>query len=351
MKNKVIECPSPYLISLVNSPDHIFEVFNKSNVFLKNNPEYKELIELHLEANRDILDLIPQFDYNFGSGHIFPLLEAEYELESSINLALFGFYKQAIYSLRNYLELGLLSVYWNIEDTGHITIQNWLRSLENTPFKNYVFKQILKNKNIEKFNNEMNIIKEIDTLYKELCNYIHTKGVKYSSWTLGMSNVNNFDGKTFIKYLNYFKQAVRIIVALHLLKYPVGLQYTPILEKFGLNEPIGGFLRPYQVEQIKKIFEDKTLEVLQKISNEDESAVALAEEINRLPDIGNEEFTAQIEEDDKWKIEVMGFKNWFRNQKMLLKSLKTENQNEYKRMLAYIKKMKKWAKSKNLITK
>jgi len=349
MQNKIIKYPSPYPLDLVNSPDYIFDVFNKSNEFLKNNPEYKESIDLYLWANRNILDLIPQLVYNFWSGHIFPLSEAEYELESSIDLALFGFYKQAMQSVRNFLELGLLSLYWNIEDTGHITIQNWLHSLENTPFKKQVLEQILRNKNIKKFNNKVNIIEEINILYKELCNYTHTKGIKYSTRILNMANFNNFNEKTFIKWLNYFKRVVRTIIALHLLKYPVGLQYTPIAEKFGLNEPVGGFLNSYQAEQIKKIFDDKTLKVLQKISDEDESAIALAEEINRRPDVTEEEFAEQIEENDKWQIEGMGFKNWLRNEKVLIKHLKNTNPQEYEYQIKYIKKMKEWAKSKNLV--
>ena len=95
------------------------------------------------------------------------------------------------------------------------------------------------------------------------------------------------------------------MVALHLLKYPVGLQYIPIDQKFGLDKPIGGFLNPWQVEQIKKIFDIKVLKVLQKISDEDELATTLAGEINRRPDITEKEFAKQIEEDDKWQIEKM----------------------------------------------
>jgi len=351
MKNKIVKYPSPYPILLLNNPERIFEVFDKTNNFLKNNKEYTESIELHLLASRDILDLIPQLVYNFWSGHVFPLSEAEYELESSICLTLFGFYKQAMLSLRSFLELGLLSTYWNIEDTGHITIRNWLNSLENTPFKNQVLKQIFKHKNIKKFNNEKNIIHEIEILYQKLCSYTHTKGFRYSAIALNKSNVNNFNEQSFLKWLNYFKQAVRIIVALHLLKYPVGLHYTPIDEKFGLNSPIGGFLKPHQTDRIKKIFDEKTLRILQKISNEDEPAVALVEEINNLPNITKEKFAKQIEENDKWQIKEMGFEKWLKNQRLILKSIKNHDQDEYKRMLTYIKRIRRWAKSNSFLRK
>lgn len=337
-KNKVLKYKTPSVVFLNNDTENVFTTFKITEDFLINNKEYIESIDLHLESYRCLLDLMPELVWNFGSGHIFPYLESEYELESSIILAMLGFYKQAIYSLRNVLEMGLLSIYYNVEDKDHIEIKDWLHSLENTPFKKKIFEKLLKNKNILEFENKTNIFNRIETLYKELCNYTHTKGARYSSKALLRSNVNNFNEKSFIKWFNFFKQTVRIVVELHLLKYPVGLQFTPIEEKFGLNGPVGGFLNPYQVEQIKKIFDDKTLKVLQKISNEDESAIALAEEINRRPDITEEEFAKQLEENDKWQIEGMGFKNWLRNEKVLIKHLKNTNPQEYEYKIKYIKK-------------
>jgi len=351
MKYKNFKKLSNYSILINNDLNYVFKVLESSENFLINNKNYIKTIDTYLLAYKNLLDLIPETIENFWSGHIFPYAESEYELESSILLTFLGFYKQAINCLRNVLELGLLSLYFNLEDYGHKEIKNWLYSLENTPFRNRIMVKLLTNKNFEKFNKIINIEDWINTVYGQLCDFTHTKGIRYSSRALLNSNVNTFNKRAFIKWLNLFKETIKIVVALHLLKYPVGLQYTPIEQKFGLNGPAGGFLNPYQVDQIKKIFDDKTLKILQKISNEDESATALAEEINRRPDITEKEFAKQIEEDDKWQIAEIGFKNWLRNQKVILKSLKTNNQNEYKRMLAYIKKMKKWAKLKNLLTK
>jgi len=348
MKYKNLKKLSNYSILINNDLNYIFKVLESSENFLINNKNYIKTINIYLLAYKNLLDLIPETIENFWSGHIFPYTESEYELESSILLAFLGFYKQAINCLRNVLELGLLSLYFNLEDYGHKEIKNWLYSLENTPFKNKIMVKLLTNKNFEKFNKIINIKDWINTVYGQLCDFTHTKGIRYSSRALLNSNVNTFNKRTFIKWLNLFKETIKIVVALHLLKYPVGLQYTPIDQKFGLDKPIGGFLNPWQVEQIKKIFDVKVLKVLQKISDEDESATTLAGEINCRPDITEKEFAKQIEEDDKWQIEKMGFENWIRNQKIILNSLK-DNKSEYNKMLEYIKKMRKWARSKNLL--
>src|SRR2546429_8205913 len=101
-----------------------------------------------------IFDLIPATVDNFWSGNLFPYTEAEYELNSSIYFATRGFYKQALNSLRSVLELGLLSVYWDIEDKSHIAIQDWLQSKEDTPFRNKIQKRLLQNTNIKRFDDE-----------------------------------------------------------------------------------------------------------------------------------------------------------------------------------------------------
>lgn len=58
--------------------------------------------------------IVPQNFENFWSGHYFPFIDSWEELQVSFNQICFGLYKQAFVSLRSGLELGLLSVYFNI---------------------------------------------------------------------------------------------------------------------------------------------------------------------------------------------------------------------------------------------
>ncbi|MEM4391528.1 MAG: hypothetical protein QXG67_01930, partial [Candidatus Nitrosotenuis sp.] len=130
---------------LVNSDENILKVLKQSNDYLEANKKLYLRIDEMVWIHRSLSDLVPQTLENLGSGHIFPLLESEYELESSIELCKLGFYKHALIALRNVLELGLLSVYWDIDGKSHIDIRNWLFSIEPTPFKNTVFTKLRTN--------------------------------------------------------------------------------------------------------------------------------------------------------------------------------------------------------------
>src|SRR2546421_3533237 len=123
--------------------EHIDEVVASTATFFEDNPEYAQIIENYVLVFHCIFDLIPATVDNFWSGNLFPYTEAEYELHSSIYFATRGFYKHALNSLRSVLELGLLSVYWDIEDKSHIEIQEWLHSKEDTPFRKKVKKRLL----------------------------------------------------------------------------------------------------------------------------------------------------------------------------------------------------------------
>ena len=54
--------------------------------------------------------LIPETIEKFGSGHYFPYSEAFYNLQSSLELAMHGFYSQAFVGLRSVLELSTMCV-------------------------------------------------------------------------------------------------------------------------------------------------------------------------------------------------------------------------------------------------
>jgi len=230
-------------LSLLHSDKLIESILNVSNKYLEDNPEVKNKIDEYNWILRSLFDLLPETIENFWSGHVFPIAEAEYELECSIVLCKLGFYKHAIGSLRNVLELGLLSVYWDIDNQSHIDIQSWFRSIKSTPFRNQVFKRLAKNANIKTFDDKQRIFKKTAELYAKLSNFSHTRGFSYSSRRLNKhhSNVNSFNEVALNKWLGLTKEVVEIVTTFHILKYPVGLQDTPIWEKFGINIPAGGF--------------------------------------------------------------------------------------------------------------
>jgi len=331
--------------------EHSDEVEKATSEFFKNQPIYAQTIEDYVMVFRRIMDIVPSTVDNFMSGSLFPYTEAEYELNSAIYFVTRGFYKQAINGLRSVLELGLLNVYWDVEDNAHIDIQNWLKSKEDTPFRKGIEKRLLENENIKVFDKEMDYFKQVEEIYKKLSNFSHTKGAGFSSRALSTSNFNTFNEKALKYWILSLQKVIRLVMAVHILKYPVAYQYTEIDEKFGLNGPVGGFLNPYQVEMVKKIFDEETNKLLQRISDADPNAKQIADWVNNHPDITEEELEQQAIDHDKSFIPnlVGGFPKWLEDQekmsKMYEKSGSKETLEKHKKHIAIITE---WAKKEGL---
>lgn len=252
--------------------------------------------------------------------------------------------------MRNVLELGLLSIYWDIYDQAYIDIQNWLKSKEDTPFRKEIFTRLSTHQNIKDFDRREGIFTRTRSLYTKLSGFSHTKGYGYSSRKLNAhSNVNRFNEDSLKRWLGLVRETVAIVTVFHVLKYPVALQYTPLEDKFGINGPVGGFLRPDQVENIKKIVPTDLIESLQEISNKDPEAIVMTKWVNDQPDITQEEFERQLQKEDEDWIQRQGYKDWLKNHRFLHSRLKDTNPNEYEQRLAYNKKLKKWAKENNFL--
>lgn len=333
-------------LSLLHSDERVLGILSQTNEFLETNKsDVAHQINDSVWIIRSLHDLLPETMDRIWSGHIFPLSEAGYELESSIVFCKLGFYKHAISCLRNVLELGLLSVYWDIEGQSHIDIQTWLRSLESTPFRKKVFAKLKRNQNILTFDKMHGIFEETGQLYEELCNFAHTKGMRFSSRALSPSNISVFQEGSIKLWLTFLLRVMRTVTAFHILKYPVALQHTPIDDKFGLNSPTGGFLLPFQADRIRHLYSAEVAATLQAISDNDSVAKSLAEWVNAKPDLTEAEWQAQVESQDQQEIEAWGFERWLENGKGTSEFLREAAPNEYAKRLAYVESMRAWART------
>ena len=211
----------------IYEPNKSIEVLNETQEFLENHPDINEKIQELSWIYHSLHNVIPTTSESFWSGHNFPYSESWEEIQISFNLVCFGLYKQAMVSLRGALELGLLSVYYNINDDGHIVVKKWLSSAEtkeaNTPYFKDVWKILAKNENIEKFQQKLDIKQRLLNL-GYLHNYVHTKGHIYSN-KLGKfkSNFQTFEKDFILKWLSALEEIIILVMTLHLLKYPAGL--------------------------------------------------------------------------------------------------------------------------------
>jgi hypothetical protein len=256
---------------------------------------------------------IPHTTENYWSGHYFPIVESWDELQISFNLMNYGFYKQAFTSLRSGLELGMLSVYYNINDEGHRTVRNWLNSKRDrsadTPRANQVWKILLANRNIKQFD----FVFELQNSYRKLDflhNYVHTKGAKYSNCYKPIRRGHQeYDENQIIRWMNAFEAIVILVITLHILKYPIAIVKYDWDRKVGIDNPFP-VLQEFQVDRLSEVLPKYYWPILEKISENDSDTQEMLEHIYSLPDITEEEVDEQIIEMDKFLIDGMGFVKW-----------------------------------------
>ncbi len=326
-----------------------FDALAATYLYLDNHPDLAQDTERFNGIFSILADLIPWLGQNSFSGHDFPMYEASLDIENARHLCFQGFYKPAFIALRNALELGLLSVYWNYDDEAHSRIKSWIAGNVKTPHKNAIIKVVLTVPNIQKYVDKHDLKSEIEDLYSNLDKYAHTRGRKYSSLDHSRANFNQFIDTSFIKWFKLFKRVVKVVSIVHILKYPVALQETPREEKFGINGPIGLFIEPGQSDQLKNIFDENTLSLLQKISSEDENTKYLLEWFNSHPDLTEEQFMQQLYEFDQFLIETNGWNSWSVNEFEMIRRAKEKDPEFYERQMKKMEALEKWAKENDFI--
>jgi hypothetical protein len=223
-------------------------------------------------------------------------------------------------SLRGGLELGLLSIYWNLNDDGHKAVKDWLRSSENTPRFETLWKKLEKHQNFQSFQQKYDIksrLLELGILH----NYVHTKGYFFSN-SLGIPkpNYQTFETKGIEKWLSAYQEVITVLCVLHLVKYPVGVIEFDYFSKFGYDIPSFGGLDEGQVARLEKIIGTEVFGYLREVSQNDPTVQNLLSWINELPVMTREDLDKQVVEMEKPMIEQMGFEKWAQSNSHFLES-------------------------------
>jgi hypothetical protein len=329
---------TPYIYD----PDKSLEVYSTTENFLDKNTEIKRRIEELGWIYHTVGMIIPHNSENFWSGHYFPFLDSWEELQVSFTQICFGLYKQAFISLRSGLELGMLSVYFNINDDGHNAVKDWLNSNDNTPRTDKIWKIIRQNDIIKKFDKKHNL-EQIHKNLGYLHNYVHTKGSKHSN-RMGLikSNFQTFEEKLLLQWLQSYADIISLISTLHLLKYPISVIRFDYGKKFGIDIPSFGGLEEYNIDKIASILPENYFEDIELIAKEDLATQEMIKEISELPDLSGEQVEDQILYLDKMTIECgEGFTLWLENQKSMLNSLGFAEFDE--KMTMRINTLRNWA--------
>jgi len=306
------------MLPFTYEPKKSIDVQHETQNFLENNHEIKEKISELSWIYHSLHNVIPTTTESFWSGHNFPYSESWEEIQISYSLVCFGLYKQAMVSLRSALELGLLSVYYNINDDGHIVVKKWLSSAEtkeaNTPFFKDIWKILAKNEEIKQFQQKLDIKQRLLNL-GYLHNYVHTKGHIYSN-KLGKfkSNFQTFEKEIFLKWLDTLEEIIIVVMTLHLLKYPMGLIRYDYGVKFGIDIPSFSHLQEPDIQRLKKYLPKHYFELLENISKNHIETKEFLDWVESHPDMSEEDVENQIVELDKMDIERQGIIDYKKQQ-------------------------------------
>lgn len=334
----------------IYEPNKSIDVLRTSENYLIAHPSLKEKIS-NLGWNiQSIGKSIPQTTENWWSGHFFPFIESSEELQVSFNLAMFGLYKQAFMSLRSALELGLLSVYYNINDDGHKVVKDWLNSKDtweaNTPRADKIWKILFSNQNIKDFDQKFEIKQRFSDL-SYLHNYVHTKGYKFSN-KLGVkiSNYQTFEESIFLKWLTAYEDIVIIIITLHMLKYPITAIEFDWSTKVGIDNPFP-VLEKFEIQRIQEALPEGYFQEIQNIASTDSETQNLVDHILDQPNMTEAEKEEQIIKLDKSHIEHgQGYIEW---EKQQISWLDHFDELEKEKGLSRLKILKEWAIENNMM--
>jgi hypothetical protein len=304
-------------VDIFRVPEHKQEQYRDivaaTKTFLESNEHKKTAILHYLDAFSTLQDAIPQTHENWASWHGFPIQEAYQELFNSVAFCLVGEYRYAFIALRSVMELGLLSVYFDRDDQAHETIVSWAESLEDTPRFKKLWACIEGVANVKLYDGRFDLRGRLLADQKDLHNFVHSKGIQYSSssedlgfirflvkgsvpsgkWLTGEFRPFHFDEQRLEGWLAAAGSVVHDIAVIHLLKYPLAMQYFT-LEDLGSRRPAGGLLSYGQSTELKRILADDEKAFLQHLSDNDPAviedynaffAIALANEL--FPDERN----------------------------------------------------------------
>lgn len=339
----------PHYSPYIYTPKKSIEVLKCSEEYIDTQPAFKERISELGWCYQSVGKMIPHTTENFWSGHFFPFVESWEEIQISFNLVMFGLYKQSFMSLRCALELGLLSIYYNINDEGHRTIQDWLKSRDkweaNTPNSKKIWKLLYTNANIKEFDQKTDFKKRFDSL-GYLHNFVHTKGFRYSN-KLGQfkSNFQTFEENGLLKWFEAYEAITILVTTLHMLKYPIASMEYDWSRKVGIENPYP-VLEGFEIDRIKTLLPEKYFDEICVLASKDQQAQELYKHITGLPDMTKDELENQSIELDKFYVEGMGFTEWEKQQLQWLEKGNFATEEETLRRIATIKE---WADKNNIL--
>jgi hypothetical protein len=259
---------------------------------------------------------LPETTDEILSGHHFPWFESQTDMQISFNLTTFGYYKAAHGALRSALDLGLLLVYWSINEDGHShsALKRWLRSRDSTPFASQVWKRVASHPNFKAFQASFDIAGQFKDI-SGLGDFVHTKGAKFSNVLPFPGTSVRIPGQQFSEeavdsWLRRFAATVRFLVTCYLVRYPIGTVRYNWHRKFAVEIPAFGGLPGNWIDILEDLVTPEVFRKITALAKTDLHVEKVMEWVEGLPDLSEQDINDQIFEHEKTSVRDMGLTRW-----------------------------------------
>jgi len=232
---------------------------------------------------------------------LFPVVEAELELEYSLFFAKAGIYKMAYMCLRNFMELSLVCFHYMLTSR---RAMEWVKGEAPTPFKRQILAVLFESEDFRELDQHIHIKQGIDEYYNKLSDICHTRGRPCSHLALSKANYPQFIEESLRDYVSCCKDVVDIVITCFVGVNPIILFPLPLEGKFGINGPLSGFLEEHETEKLRKLLKPDSLTTLLTYFGSHPGVVSLQEYFAGLPDITEEEFRKQLDDFDEFLKEM-----------------------------------------------
>ena len=219
----------------------------------------------------------------------YPYFEALGELHVSLTLGFAGEYKAAIQHLRLFLELVTLGTYM-VQPISESWVQNWLKGEQKTPGMGELLRELHKSHWYPELSRHLHLDfqKTVYGVYDRLSAYVHTRGYAAVAAAIRGTNIASFNADAFEEWSDLLFKVASAAVLILSGRFPQILQRIPFFEKCGFaGAPRGGFLEPFEVDNIEGVLTPELLIGLQAFSDRYHSDVLQVswERFDSTPDL------------------------------------------------------------------
>jgi hypothetical protein len=288
--------PIPLLI-VGEYSKHCNETLEQSLKYLSSGDIVARKITNAFCAFREARQVYPWTEDNLLSGERVPIVEAEETNETLLFQLFTGMYKLSFQLLREILELVLLQFYIYLGQDRRF-LDEWLRAERDTPPRKKLESVLRTSSLYELASQSLELDSKLDTIYKTLSGYTHTKGFVHSHQGLKTANMPVFSTIALRSFSEIYFITIKYCVSLIAIHFPNAIIGFPVYEKFGYGGPVF-FIDQDQAEQVRAIFTDAELSVLEYVASQNTEFQQLMSIIEAMPDLTKEEIDKTWEEIEK----------------------------------------------------